>query len=109
MNEDRVQLGLEKLKQEWEPKGFKCEIYSSEPGTSFSTPGHKTNEFFILIEGELELSFQDKTYNLAIGEQFEVPARIHHGFKNPGKTVNRMYWVYGYKWKWNHDGSGFEE
>jgi mannose-6-phosphate isomerase-like protein (cupin superfamily) len=109
MNESQIKLGLEKLKQEWEPKGFKCEVYSSEPGTFFSTPGHKTDEYFILIEGELELSFHDKTHNLEIGKQIKVPAKVHHDFKNTGKIVNRMYWIYGYKWKWNEDGSGFEE
>lgn len=48
MNESQLQLGLEKLRKEWGPKGFKCEIYKTNSVELWSNPGHKTDEFFIL-------------------------------------------------------------
>ncbi|NES81687.1 MAG: cupin domain-containing protein [Moorea sp. SIO1G6] len=109
MNELEVKLGLKKLKQEWEPKGFKCDTYTSAPGEFWSNPGHKTDEYIILIEGDLEISFQGKTYNPAIGEILKVPARVPHIFGNPGQTSNCVYWIYAFDWQWNEDGSGTEE
>ncbi|NEO80254.1 hypothetical protein [Moorena sp. SIO4G3] len=51
MNKSKINLGLKELKKEWEPKGFKCEIYQTNYVESWSNPGHKTDEFIILIEG----------------------------------------------------------
>jgi quercetin dioxygenase-like cupin family protein len=109
MNTQDVELGLEKLRQEWEPKGFKCELYKTEPGEFWSNPGHKTDEYIILIEGEVQVSLRDTVYRPAVGELFKTPAHTPHKFGNPGETVNYVYWIYAFNWKWNKDGSGDEE
>lgn len=109
MNESEVQFGLEKLKQEWTPKGFKCEIYTTNKTESWTNQGHKADEFIILIEGEIEISFLGKTHRPAIGEVLKIPAKIPHSFKIFAKPTSRMYWVYAFDWQWNEDGSAVEE
>ena len=109
MDKQDLKLGLDKLRQEWQPKGFKCALYKTKPGEFWSHPGHATDEYYILIEGELEVSLQDTVYHPAVGELFKTPAHTPHTFGNPGKTVHYVYWIYGYDWKWNEDGSGNEE
>ena len=106
---NQVKLGLEKLKQEWEPKGFKCDFYRSKPGEFWSNRGHKTDEFIILIEGEVEVSFQNKVYHPQAGELLKIPACTPHTFANPGKITNCVYWIYAYNWQYNKDGSVNEE
>ena len=59
---------LENLKNKWEQKGFKCEIHTGSPGEGWSSKGHEAEEVFIPLEGEIEVSFQGKTFNNSIGE-----------------------------------------
>jgi len=92
-------LNWEQLKDQWEKKGYQCELHSNEPQESWSSEGHKTEEIFVLLEGELEVSYQGKTYRPNPGEQIEVPANEPHTFTNPGKIANRFYWIYNYEWQ----------
>ncbi|NEP26819.1 MAG: cupin domain-containing protein [Moorea sp. SIO1F2] len=105
MNQSELKLGLEKLKQDWEPKGFKCELYRTNSVEFWSNPGHKADEFIIMIEGELEVYFQGKTHHPSIGEFFKVPANTPHNTRMSGI----MYWIYAFDWQWNEDGVGIEE
>ncbi|MBO1352001.1 MAG: cupin domain-containing protein [Hormoscilla sp. GUM202] len=101
-------VDFENIKNEWESKGFKCETYSTPAGDYWSSEGHETDEIFILLEGELEVSFQGKTYFPAIGEEFRVPANVPHTFKNPGKTANHLIWLYAYQWEDHVSGTKIE-
>ncbi|NEO89075.1 MAG: hypothetical protein F6K56_01890 [Moorea sp. SIO3G5] len=107
MNKSKINLGLKELKKEWEPKGFKCEIYQTNSVESWSNPGHKTDEFIILIEGEMDIYFQGQTYYPAIGEIFKIPAKVPHKTRYGNSTC--LYWIYAFDWQWNEDGVGIEE
>lgn len=98
-------IDVEKIKNEWQSKGFKCETYSTPAGDYWSSEGHESDEVFILLEGELEVSFQGKTYHPTIGEEFRVPANVSHTFKNPGATSNNLIWLYAYEWEDNISGT----
>ncbi len=56
---------------------------------------HETDELVMFIEGEIELSFQDKTLCPDIGEEFFIPVRTSHTVRNIGTKSNP--WFYGYK------------
>lgn len=43
----------------------------------------------MLIEGELELSFQGKTLRPSVGEEVLIPAETRHTVRNVGGTTNR--------------------
>ena len=109
MNESEIKLGLDKLKKTWEPQGFKCEVYTTDSQELWSNPGHKADEFIILIEGKIEISFSGKTYHPGLGEIFKVPANIAHSFQMRGEPTTKMYWIYAFDWDWNEDGVGIED
>lgn len=90
-------IDVENLKNKWEQKGFKCEIHMGTPGEAWSSKGHDTKEIFIPLEGEIEVSFQGKTYHPAIGEECIIPANNDHSFKS--KTASRYYWIVGYEFE----------
>jgi len=107
MNDLELKLGLEKLKQEWKPRGFKCKIYKTNSEESWSNPGHTTDEYLILIEGKIEISFQGKTHCPGVGEIFKIPADTPH--KSRYGESSCLYWIYAFDWQWNKDGTATEE
>lgn len=100
-----LNIDFEKLKNEWENKGFKCETHETPPGDYWSSDGHESDEIFILLEGELEVSFEGKTYYPTVAQEFRVPANVPHTFKNPGTTANHLIWLHAYQWKDNVSGA----
>ncbi len=97
--DSNIELKIEKLKAEYQKKGFKCEITTSEPGEDWDSQeeGHEAEEVYILLEGELELSLGGKTYRPAVGEVFVVPPHEPHNFKS--NKFSRYYWIYDYDWE----------
>jgi mannose-6-phosphate isomerase-like protein (cupin superfamily) len=49
----------------------------------------------MLIEGEIEVSFEGKALRPGQGQEIVIPAGASHTVRNTGKTVNR--WYYGYR------------
>ena len=107
MNKSEINLGLEKLNQYWKPKGFKCEVYRTKSEELWLNPGHKADEFVILIAGKIEFSFLGKTHCPQIGEILKIPAGTPH--KSRYGKFSCMYWIYAFDWDWNEDGTGIEE
>ncbi|MEC4985911.1 MAG: cupin domain-containing protein [Oscillatoria sp. PMC 1068.18] len=87
-------INIEQLKQKWENKGLICEIWELSPGDSWSDPGHKTDEFFLLLEGEMEVSCQGQISDLKVGHETMIPAKESHTVTNRGKTVSRVCWIH---------------
>lgn len=83
------------IKRDWERRGFSCDIWVDPPGQVWLDYVHGVDELLMLIEGELELSFQGRTLRPAIGEEILIPAGASHTVRNIGKTTNR--WFYGYQ------------
>ncbi len=54
---------------------------------------HTGEEVGYILEGELELIVEDKTYHLNSGDSFFFPSDLLHGYRNPGKTETRIIWI----------------
>lgn len=85
------------LKDEWEEHS---EIYSFKPlinvyRNKYMSPflfrvkkgetdvtTHDSEEFVYVLEGEIELNYEGKTYQLSAGDSFYLDARIKHNFVN---------------------------
>lgn len=93
-----IDLDLEKLKTEYEKQGFKCELCTHFPreGWTSSEKGHKADEIYILLEGEMEIDLHGKTHYATIGEVFTVPAHEPHALRITGSEPSTFYWIYGY-------------
>jgi uncharacterized cupin superfamily protein len=54
---------------------------------------HDGEEFVYVLEGTLELIFEDRTYTLQQGELAAFPSTGGHRYRNVGDTVARSLWV----------------
>ncbi|MCI0401052.1 MAG: cupin domain-containing protein [Gammaproteobacteria bacterium] len=88
-------MDLLEIKTDWEKRGFTCDVWVDPPGQVWQDFVHGTDELVMLIEGEIELSFQGKTLRPSIAEEIVIPAGARHTVINIGKTTNR--WYYGNK------------
>lgn len=88
-------MDYSQVKNNWKNKGFSCGIWTDPPGKIWADYVHDTDELVMLLEGEIELSYQGKTFRPHLGEEILIPAGETHTVKNIGNTTNR--WYYGYK------------
>lgn len=56
---------------------------------------HSTDEVLMVMEGELELEMQGRTFRPKVGEEILIPAQVKHSVRNVGGTTAR--WLYGYR------------
>jgi mannose-6-phosphate isomerase-like protein (cupin superfamily) len=54
-----------------------------------------TDELLMVVEGDLELEMQGRTFRPKKGEEVFIAAREPHSVRNVGGTTAR--WLYGYK------------
>ena len=87
-------MDLEKIKEKWQKKGLICELYELAPQDSWSDPGHKTEEYFLLLEGEIEIFCQGQTIHPAIEEEIMIPAKKPHIVKNNGSKTSQVLWIH---------------
>lgn len=82
-------------RQDWERRGFSCDIWTDAPGQVWRDFVHATDELVMPLEGEIELEFGGKTSRPSIGEEVLIPAGMPHTVRNVGRSTSR--WYYGYK------------
>ncbi len=88
---------LDEVKQSWAGRGFSCDIWVDSPGQEWKNFVHPVDELVMLIEGEIELTFQGKILKPSVGEEILIPAGAAHTVRNVGSITNR--WYYGYRKK----------
>jgi len=79
----------------WRDRGFSCGLWVDPPGQVWEDYVHGTDELLMVLEGELELEMQGRTFRPKAGEEVLIPARVSHSVRNVGGTTAR--WLYGYK------------
>jgi transcriptional regulator with XRE-family HTH domain len=62
-------------------------------GTSEGLIEHKGEEIGYVLQGELELTIGDTTYDLKPGDSFFFQSNLPHGYRNPGKVETRVVWI----------------
>jgi mannose-6-phosphate isomerase-like protein (cupin superfamily) len=83
------------IEKNWRAHGFSCALWTDPPGQVWEDYIHNTDELLMVLEGELELEMQGRTFRPGIGEEVLIPARVVHTVRNVGGTTSR--WLYGYK------------
>lgn len=83
------------VESEWRARGFSCGLWVDPPGQVWEDYVHSTDELLMVLEGELELEMQGRTFRPKNGEEVFIPARAAHSVRNVGGTTAR--WLYGYK------------
>ncbi len=92
-----MSLETKKVREDWSRRGFSCDIWVDSPGQEWKDFVHPVDELVMLIEGEIELSFQGNTLRPEVGEEIFIPAGVSHTVRNVGEVTNR--WYYGYRKK----------
>ncbi len=54
---------------------------------------HEGEEVGYVLEGELSLTLDGRTYELRAGDSFAFRSNRQHGYRNPGKTAARILWI----------------
>jgi len=84
------------IEQNWQARGFSCGVFEVDPpGQVWEDYVHSTDELLMVMEGDLELEMQGRTFRPKVGEEILVPAQVKHSVRNVGGTTAR--WLYGYR------------
>ena len=84
-----------KIKQEWAKRGYSFGISKNPPSKIWSDFIHATDEIIMLVQGKIEIQFQNKKMIPKPGEEVIIPAGEKHTVKNIGE--NKNIWFYGYR------------
>ena len=85
----------EKVKKNWNQRGFSCGLWVDPSGQVWADFVHDTAELVMLLEGEEEFEMEGKKYRLKVGEELLIPAGTCHTARNVGKSTSK--WLYGYE------------
>ncbi len=90
-------MDRKKVQQLWHSRGFSCDLWVDPPGQVWEDYVHSVDELLMVVEGELELEMEGRTFRPKPGEEVLIPANVVHSVRNVGGTTAR--WLYGYKIK----------
>lgn len=62
-------------------------------GGSLGAIEHEGEEVGFILEGEIELEVDGKSYTLKQGDSFFFRSELPHGYRNPGDAVARILWI----------------
>ena len=85
----------EKIRENWESRGYSFGVYKDPPGQVWADFVHRTDELVVLAGGDIEIEIEGKSQQPQIGEEIFIPANSIHTVRNIGKTNN--VWYFGYK------------
>ena len=88
-------MDQEKIKKDWDSRGYSFGIFKDPPGKIWADFVHKTDELVVLEDGEIEIEIEGKSQQPQIGDEVFIPAQAVHTVRNIG-SINNL-WYYGYK------------
>ncbi|HET8580039.1 MAG TPA: cupin domain-containing protein [Nitrospiraceae bacterium] len=92
---NQMQLNRLQVEKDWKARGFTCGLWVDPPRQEWVDYVHSMDELLMVLEGELELEMQGRTFRPKQGEEVLIPANMRHSVRNVGGTTAR--WLYGYK------------
>ena len=88
-------MDQEKIKKDWDSRGYSFGIFKDPPGKIWADFVHRTDELVVLAEGGIEIQIEGISQQPQIGDEVFIPAKAVHTVRNIGSTNN--VWYYGYK------------
>ncbi len=88
-------MDLEKIRTNWEARGYSCGLWVDPPGRVWADFVHDTDELVMVVAGEQEFEMDGKPIRPRIGEELLIPAKTRHTARNVGTVTSR--WFYGYR------------
>jgi quercetin dioxygenase-like cupin family protein/DNA-binding XRE family transcriptional regulator len=93
-DKDYAGVTLERLVPNGKGHLLQGNIHIVAPGGGSMGPiRHEGDEVGYVLEGRLELTIGDTTYELGTGDSFSFPSNLAHTYRNPGPDVTRVIWI----------------
>jgi quercetin dioxygenase-like cupin family protein len=89
-----MMINEEVIQKNWKSRGFSFGVFEDPPGQIWKDFTHKTDELFVLAQGEIEVQIEGVSQRPAIGQEILIPKNAIHTVINTG--VDRNRWFYGY-------------
>lgn len=80
--------------QDWQARGFSCDVFVDPPGREWLDYVHNTNELVTVLEGRLSLTVGGQTVAVEEGDEVFIPRAVTHSVRNIHHRATR--WLYGY-------------
>ena len=76
-------------------RGYELAENRYEPGTASARVPlhHQGYEFGFVLEGQLEVTVEDRVHVARTGDAIKLDSNLPHRFRNPGPHVTRTLWV----------------
>ena len=87
--EDVTVYSFEPLLHEYKNRYMAPFLFKIKKGTTDAMK-HDSEEFVYVIDGEIDLNYEEKTYNLKVGDCFYLDSRIKHFFKNHNEKTAKL-------------------
>jgi quercetin dioxygenase-like cupin family protein len=84
-----------RVEQEWNQRGFSCDLWIDPPGQCWEEFVHTVDELAMVLEGQVEFEVEGVVRLPAVGEEVLIPAGALHSVRNHGSGTAR--WLYGYR------------
>jgi transcriptional regulator with XRE-family HTH domain len=87
-------INLERISPFGDEQLLEANIHVIDPDTdSGGEISHVGEEIGYVLEGELELTIEDRTHTLNKGDSFCFRSELRHSYRNPGQVVSRVIWI----------------
>ena len=88
-------IDLDKIRRDWQNRGFSFGIWTDPPGQVWENYAHGTDEVFMVAEGAVELEMKGGKFRPEAGKEILIPAKVVHSVRNRGTST--ACWFYGYR------------
>ena len=79
---------------DWAAEGFSFGVFRDPPGQRWEGFVHRTDEYVVVAEGELELEIAGETYRARSGDRARSAAGAVHSVRS--LSAQGSIWLYGY-------------
>ncbi|MEN8129996.1 MAG: cupin domain-containing protein [Pseudomonadota bacterium] len=87
-------LNRTEVEQDWQSRGYSCELFIDPPGQQWNNFVHPTNELVTVVEGVLEMTVEGQRWIVGPGDEVFIPKGAVHSVSNVHQGMTR--WLYGY-------------
>lgn len=74
--------------------GFSFGVFNDPPGQVWADFTHETDEFVVVVEGDVEIEIAGETARCGPGDLVRIPARASHTLRT--SQAGGSTWFYGY-------------
>ena len=91
----RTMVHREAVRADWARRGYSCELWVDPPERVWSDFVHEADLLLLLLEGSIQVELPDRTVQLQVGDELDVPAHTRFTIRHAGDES--ASWLHGYR------------